>query len=101
MARRVRGQLLDALLEFLPHQPPLPQTGLAFEIKLLQELGLSPDLAEARLTPGARQIATVLTNSDWPAIGRLKLSTAQNDELHRFLHGFLIFHLEKIPRGRP
>ena len=80
---------------------PLPQTGFAVELKLLHELGLSPDLTETKLTPGTRQIAALLTTSEWPAIGRVKLSAAQNAELQHFLHGFLIFHLGKIPRGRP
>jgi hypothetical protein len=30
----------------------------------------------------------------------LKLSATQNDELRQFLHGFLIFHLGRLPRGR-
>lgn len=93
--------LLRGLLEFLPQQPPLPQTVFALELKLLHELGLAPDLAESNLTPGARQIASRLIPSAWPDIARLKLSPAQLTEFQRYLHGFLIFHLGKIPRSRP
>jgi DNA repair protein RecO (recombination protein O) len=93
--------LLHGLLEFVPHQPPLPQTVFALELKLLHELGLAPDLVEAKLTPGARQIAVVLGEADWPAIARLKLSEAQVAELRRFLHSFLMFHLGRIPKSRP
>src|SRR4051794_4736306 len=48
-------ELMKGLLEFLPSQPPAPQTLFAFEIKLLKELGLEPDLETARLTAGAKQ----------------------------------------------
>ncbi len=93
-------ELLRGLLAHLPKQSAQPQTIFAFELKLLRELGLTPDLAKGRLTPGAKQIVTALSASDWPAVARLKLSEAQLTELRRFLHGFLIFHLGRIPKGR-
>ena len=67
---------------------------------ILAELGLSPDLVKGKLTPGARRIANVLSTNDWLAVSRLKLSQAQVAELRQFLHGFLIYHLGRIPRGR-
>jgi hypothetical protein len=33
-------------------------------------------------------------------VSRLKLSDAQTDELRQWLHGHLIFHLGRLPRGR-
>jgi DNA repair protein RecO (recombination protein O) len=93
-------ELLRGLLDHLPKQPPQPQSIFAFELKLLNELGLKPDLAKSKLTPGAKQIVNVLSGSDWSAVSRLKLSEAQLMELRQFLHGFLIFHLGKIPEGR-
>jgi DNA repair protein RecO (recombination protein O) len=93
--------LLRTLLADLPKQTPQPQTLFAFEIKLLHELGLAPDLTESKLTAGARQIVGAFSVGDWKAVARLKLSEAQVQELRRFLHGFLIFHLGRIPKGRP
>lgn len=93
-------ELLRGLLNHLPKQPPQSQTIFAFELKLLNELGLRPDLAKSRLTPGAKRIVNALSANDWPAVTRLKLSEAQVGELRQFLHGFLIFHLGKIPKGR-
>ncbi len=93
--------LLRTLLAHLPKQTPQPQTLFAFEIKLLHELGLAPDLAQSQLTPGTRRIVAVLSFGDWPAVARLKLSEAQVRELRHFLHGFLICHLGRIPKGRP
>jgi hypothetical protein len=37
---------------------------------------------------------------DWPAVFQLRPSDAQTTEIRLFLHGFLIYHLDKIPRGR-
>ncbi|HWD18072.1 MAG TPA: DNA repair protein RecO [Verrucomicrobiae bacterium] len=88
------------LLAELPRHPPQPQTVLAFEMKLLADLGLHPDLAEARLTPGSHQILAQCVKLDWPAIFRLRLTPAQVHEASQFLQRFIVFHLGKIPRSR-
>ncbi len=93
-------QLTRGFLEAVGRQPTLPQTVFAFELKLLHELGLAPEVATSHLTPGAVKLATALQASDWPGIARLKFSASQKDELGRWLHGFLIFHLGKLPRSR-
>jgi DNA repair protein RecO (recombination protein O) len=93
-------ELMRGLLDHQPKQASQPQTIFAFELKLLSELGLKPDLAKSNLTPGTKRIVSVLSTSEWPAVSRLKLSEAQAAELRQFLYGFLIFHLGKIPKGR-
>lgn len=82
-------------------QQTLPAHGIfALELKLLDELGLRPDLNSARLTPGARKISQLLATEDWPRIRRVKPTAAQTAELSQWLHGFMISHLGKLPRGR-
>ena len=93
-------KLMTELLVHLPTRPPHSATTFSFEIKLLVELGLEPDLSQSKLTPGAKRIVGALSTNDWPAVSRLKLSEAQVAELRQFLHGFLIFHLGRIPKGR-
>jgi len=93
-------KLMTDLLNHLPTGPPQSATTFTFEIKLLVELGLKPDLSKSKLTPGAKRIVSALSTNDWLAVSRLKLSEAQVTELRQFLHGFLIFHLGKIPKGR-
>ena len=93
-------ELLRGLLPALPRQPLSPLTIFAFEMKLLRELGQAPDLAESRLTPGVKKILAGLAGADWTALPRWKLSAPQTREIQQFLHGFLIFHLGKIPGGR-
>jgi DNA repair protein RecO (recombination protein O) len=93
-------ELMREFLACLCRQKSAPQIVFAFELKFLHELGLKPDLGATKLTPGAKQIVRALTRADWPAGSRLKLTPAQAGELRRFLHGFLIFHLGRLPKGR-
>ncbi len=92
--------LLADFLNYLGTQSFAPQTVFAFELKLLNELGLEPDLAKSGLTIGAQQIIQALAGRDWGAVSRLKLSASQLRELRQFLQGFLIFHLGKVPGSR-
>jgi hypothetical protein len=69
-------------------------------MKMLRELGLQPDLREAKVSGGSRQILERLAETDWAALLRLKLSLVQTAEIRRFLNAFLIYHLNKIPAGR-
>jgi DNA repair protein RecO (recombination protein O) len=97
------GALFDQftrLLCVLPKEPARAQTIFAFEMKLLEDLGLKPNLAETKLSAGARQILQRMGELEWEAVFRLRLSAAQTEEIRQFLHGFLIYHLGKIPGGR-
>ncbi len=96
-------ELFDVLagyLDELNRRPHAPELGLAFELRMLAELGLAPDLASARLSEGARQIAYRLGTVPWNELEPLRLSTAQYRELHRHLLAFLLQHLGRVPRGR-
>lgn len=93
-------QLCLELLAALPVHPPQPQVIFAFELKLLVELGLEPDLSQAELTGGAKALLQNLARADWQEIFRLRFHPAQVKELRQFLNGFLIFHLGRLPKGR-
>jgi len=93
-------ELLRGFLGCLCRQKPAAQLVFAFELKLLQELGLNPDLEKSNLTAGAKQIVRAFLKNGWQACLQLKLAGAQTAELRRFLHGFLIFHLGRLPKGR-
>lgn len=84
----------------LSQHPAQALTVFAFEIKLLADLGLAPVLADAALSPGAKAVLEHCTAATWPELFRVKISPAQNGEIRQFLHGFLTYHLERIPRGR-
>lgn len=93
-------RLMRGFLAALPGHPPQPRNVYAFELKLLNELGLRPDLGQGHLSPAAKQLVQVLQEGDWPTIAGLKADAAQARELRQFLHGFLIFHFGKLPNGR-
>ncbi|HYG34022.1 MAG TPA: DNA repair protein RecO [Clostridia bacterium] len=93
-------ELFRRFLEAMIERETQPQTVLAFELKLLAELGLQPDLEPSQLTPGAKGIVRLLSTADWPVIQQLRLSPAQTAELRRFLHDFLVFHLGHLAKGR-
>ncbi len=92
--------LVSGLLAQLDLHAPCAVNIFAFELKLLRELGQEPDVADARLSPGARQIAVRLQDADWAGIHCLKPSAQQTDELKRFLAHFLAQQLGKVPQGR-
>lgn len=93
-------ELLRDFLDCLCRQKGGPQPVFAFELKLLQELGLEPNLAESSLAAGTKKIAAILAEKDFLTAWNLKLTDAQTVELRQFLHGFMIFHLGRLPKGR-
>jgi len=93
-------ELFKGFVHALPAQPPRPRMVFAFELKLLEVLGLAPDVAESRLSVDARQLVTALTETDWKDLPKLRATAAQAEAIKQFLHGFLIYHLGRIPKGR-
>jgi recombinational DNA repair protein (RecF pathway) len=92
--------LLAGLITQLPRRPARPTTILAFELKLLAELGLPPDPEDTQLTAGARALLSRLMQWDWLQLEQLRLAPAQTAELSQFLHGYLIYHLGHLAKGR-
>jgi DNA repair protein RecO (recombination protein O) len=93
-------ELLAGFLAFLPQQRPKPRTVFAFELKLLRELGQEPDVRETKLSAKTNELLSALMESDWAELPKLHPTGAQVRELQQFLHGFLMFHLGKLPKGR-
>lgn len=93
-------ELMRGFLQGLTERAPQPRMVLAFELKLLGALGLEPDLDISPLSSGAKGIAQTLVAGDWKAISLLEATPAQAAELRRFLSGFLVFHLGKVPQNR-
>jgi DNA repair protein RecO (recombination protein O) len=92
--------LMREVLHRLGDLPAQPRTVFAFELKMLDQLGLQPDIDKSDLAPGTKKIARTLSVADWESIERLRLSEQQAAQLKAFLHGFLIYNLGSLPRGR-
>ncbi|HWC60480.1 MAG TPA: DNA repair protein RecO [Verrucomicrobiae bacterium] len=93
-------ELFRGFIQALTKQPPRPRTVFAFELKLLEILGLAPDLAESKLPADAKVLVTALRETDWEDLPELRATAAQANAIKQFLHGFLIYHLGRIPKGR-
>lgn len=87
-------------VQHLATAQPAAQLVFWLEMKLLHELGLAPDLESVRLSPGAKAILQQLASLDLTSATRCLPSHAQVTELRLFLHGYLIYHLGKLPHGR-
>ncbi len=92
-------ELFSAFLNAIPADSS-PAPVLAFEIKLLDLLGLVPDVKGEGLSGGAARVIGEFRQADWGKLARLRLSDAQRRELSRFLRKFLTWHLGKVPHGR-
>ncbi len=80
-------------------QTPVPLI-FSFELQLLRELGLNPVPEGTRLSPLAKDILASLLEDDLQRAATLSISSGQKRELSQCLHGFMIYHLGKIPRSR-
>ena len=93
-------ELFREFLESLCAREPSPQIIFAFELKMLRELGLEPEWDKSSLPVGTKKVVMALLERDLAAGFGVKLADSQTGDLRQFLHGFMIFHLGKVPRGR-
>lgn len=93
-------ELLESALHAATEGPPDPVVTFAFELKLLEDLGFRPDLAQARLTAGASQLLGQLAGADWSLVRRFKPSAEQLKEIARFLRQFLEEQFGRSPLTR-
>lgn len=93
-------ELFREFLDHLPKQPPQPRNVFAFELRLLASQGLEPDPETTAFSPAAKQLLTELTYRDWSELPALKPTAAEVQAVRQFLHGFILFHCHKLPKGR-
>lgn len=77
-----------------------PLTVFALELRMLGELGQLPDFERESLPAGSRRLAERLIEAEWGAWSGHELAPGVVEPLGRFLHGFLTFHLGRLPKGR-
>lgn len=73
---------------------------LAFELRLLRELGLEPDWAATKLSDPSRKAVENLLDLSFDEAGKLSLPRTVENEISAFLHGFLIYEFGRLARGR-
>jgi DNA repair protein RecO (recombination protein O) len=89
--------LFHSVLQHLQAEPPSVQTVFAFELKLLRQSGLAPTEQLENAKPASRKMLTHLQEANWI---ELRLSAADLQDIQKFLHHFLLYHLGKIPASR-
>ena len=73
---------------------------LALEMKLLDTLGFSPDLARARLSAAVLEVMERLVDIEWNLLPTLQPTRAQLSEMERFAYECLLASLERVPVAR-
>jgi DNA repair protein RecO (recombination protein O) len=89
-----------AFLEFLGTAPPTPAAILSWEMKVLGTLGLDPPLDRSKLSAGSAKLLEKFAGTSWSELHRFKPTVGQIREMREFLHGFIIYHLGRLPAGR-
>ena len=92
--------IFTTLLEHLATARTRPALVYALEMKLLNELGLSPALSESKLDDSTINLLEQLAVRNWNEINSMKPNKSQVKAMKEYLHGFLIYHLGKLPLGR-
>jgi DNA repair protein RecO (recombination protein O) len=96
-------EVWSAFREFLAHVASAPVSRLtiaALELKQLALLGLLPDLQRGSLSAPVRQLGEHLVEMTWDQLVLDSAEPGDVDSLLQYLHGFLIYHLNRLPRGR-
>jgi len=93
-------RLMTEWLDFLSSSLGGPVPVLAFEVKFLAEMGLLPDPMQPGLSPAARKAFQKLSSGSWDLLAKLKFGPDEISHLSQFLHGFLQWHLGRLPEGR-
>ena len=96
-------EIFDLMIGFanrVANHPPQIVPMLAFEFKLLAALGVNPNLTERKLSPKAAKLIPMLTTGSWDDLAGVTADKPELREIYRFLNGFMMFHLGKIPMGR-
>jgi DNA repair protein RecO (recombination protein O) len=93
-------ELLVSFVRWICEREPRARYVLAFELRLLAELGLAPDLEDARLSASARELLAQLLRLPWAELDVLQPEPSAVRGVRQFLHGFLIYHLGRLAPGR-
>jgi DNA repair protein RecO (recombination protein O) len=91
-------ELLIGWLRHIASGAPRPRNVYAFELHMLECLGLGPDWSD--VDSEAASLAGTLANGAWDTVDALAPSPAAVNTVRRRLHGFIIHHCSRLPKGR-
>ena len=93
-------QLFADWLAALNRAPLSRSALLAFEWRLLQVSGVQPDIVTARLTSGARALATRIESERWDEGLDSAAGVEEMREVGRWFSGYLLQQLNRLPDAR-
>lgn len=88
------------LLEHLDQHPCTPRVVYAFELKLLADQGLDPDMALSDIDPHTRELISTLIDCPWGDLPQVTAPGTVIRSLRAVLDNFLLFQLGRFARGR-
>lgn len=91
--------LFNHFLRYLSTSPGDPKSVPSFELKLLAELGFSPNSAVPMLRNSARLLITELQDVEWQELRLVAASAEDLQVAERFLRSFIAQHLGRVPKG--
>ncbi len=91
--------ILRGMVAALPGHAPQARTVLAFELKLLRELGLEP-WGGGGAAGGGLRLARVLAEASWEELRGLEAGREEARAVHRLVEGVLLQHNGRWARGR-
>ena len=92
--------IFSTLIEHLNCTPPEKILVYAFEIKILNELGLAPAAEDGRMHKDISQLIEKLGYLNWEEISQLKPSHEKFSKVSSLLESHIAHHLNSIPKGR-
>ncbi len=93
-------QLMLGLIQTMEQPPADGRFLLSFELKLLSESGLGPNISELELSSRPKDLMHILANSDWAVLPALNLDKQELRLISKFLENYIAHHLGSVPRGR-
>jgi len=93
-------ELFIGYIRHLASQPVRPRNIFAFELKFLVTLGLEPGWKSQGTSVELQELSEALIGATWAELTELQPTGRVVRELQSFLHGFILQHCGKIPRGR-
>jgi DNA repair protein RecO (recombination protein O) len=92
--------LFESFIDAVAADPGNPLLALAFELRLLDQLGLSPIPDAGPMQSPTHKIARVLLEEPWASLGQVRPTPVQERELWLMNARVLLAHLGRLPDGR-
>jgi len=92
--------LLTSYFKFLKSGAAAARNVFTFELKVLELMGIFPDVEQSRLNKLSRNLMEQLVRIAWKDLEQLEIPPAQSNDLAGFLNRYLEQQIHKVPNSR-